>query len=143
MNKRKKNHLSRILCIVLIMLGSSLLAQAKEVGRWEKLGQKSVNLTVDKDVISCSHKGTFTAIRLHVAKAPVNFLRVVVKYANGTTDNLNFNQLVPAGSNSRYLDLKGNRRVIREVVMYYKSEPRRQGVKHKLRKAEVQVWGRH
>ena len=137
------NRFSILLCIAVMLFGISSVTQAKKIGRWEKLGERSVNLTLDKDVISCSHKGTFTAIRFHVDKAPVNFLRVAVKYANGSIDNLNFNQLVPAGKNSRYLDLKGNRRIIKEVIMYYKSEPRRQGAHHKHRKAKVEVWGLH
>lgn len=144
--KKNFERLSRISFIVLVMMlliSASSVVYAQQVGRWEKLGERSVDLFIDKDVIECGHKGSFTAIRFHVIKAPVNFMRVLVKYANGAVDDLNFNQLVPAGANSRYLDLRGNRRVIKQVIVYYKSEKRRPGNHPRIKKAKVQVWGRH
>ena len=144
--KKDFKRLSRFSLIALVMtllIGGSSSLFAQQVGRWENLGERSVDLFIDKDVIDCGHKGTFTTIRFHVQKAPVNFMRVLVKYANGSVDDLNFNQLVPAGSNSPYLDLRGNRRVIKQVIVYYKSEKRRPGNHPKLKKATVQVWGRH
>lgn len=117
---------------------------AQQIGRWEKLGERTVNLTLDKDVINCSHKGFFTTIRFRVERAPVSFLRVYVKYANGTTSNLNFRQLVRAGGESRFLDLKGNKRVIKQIVIYYKSERKARPGRHPMaRQARVQIWGRH
>lgn len=124
-----------------MLFGTSLSVQAQKVGRWEKLGERTVDLTVDRDIFRCAHKGTFTAIRFHVEKAPVNFLRVMVEYANGNNDNLNFSQLVPAGGTSRYLDLNGNKRIIKQITVFYKALPKR-GT-HKLKKANVEVWGRH
>lgn len=144
--KKNFERLSRISFSVLVMMlliSASSVVYAQQVGRWEKLGERSVDLFIDKDVIECGHKGSFTAIRFHVTKAPVNFMRVLVKYANGAVDDLNFNQLVPAGANSRYLDLRGNRRVIKQVIVYYKSEKRRPGNHPRIKKAKVQVWGRH
>lgn len=141
MNNRTKNSFSALLIMMVMLLGTSLSVQAQKVGRWEKLGERSVNLTIDKDVFRCAHKGTFTAIRFHVEKAPVNFLRVVVEYANGNNDDLNFNQLVPAGGTSRYLDLRGNKRIIKQITVFYKALPKRGS--HKVKKANVEVWGRH
>ena len=141
-NRRLSNVSVLLMMIVMLMMGPAYV-QAQKVGRWEKLGERTVNLFLDKDVIRCSHKGTFTTIRFHVDKAPVSFLKVMVKYGNGAIDNLNFNQLVPAGANSRYLDLRGNKREIREITIYYKSEPRRPGIHSRYKKAKVQVWGRH
>lgn len=143
MKKRKVMHLSALLVLMNLLLIVSLQVNAQRVGRWEKLGERTVDLTLDKDVIRCAHKGTFTAIRFHVDKAPVSFLRVIVKYANGSTDDLNFNQLIRPGGNSRYLDLRGGKRVIKSITVYYKSESKRPRHSNSSRKALVQVWGRH
>lgn len=118
---------------------------AQRVGRWEKLGEQTVNLTLEKDVIRCANQGTFRAIKFRVERAPVSFLRVYVKYANGGTENLKFNQLVRPGGDSGILDLRGNKRVIKEIVVYYKSEKKaRHGGGNNLHKqARVQTWGRH
>lgn len=126
-----------------IMLFSSSYAYSQNVGRWEKLGERTVNLTLDRDVIRCSHKGAFSTLRFHVDKAPVSFLRVLVRYANGTVDDLNFSQLVRPGGNSRYLDLRGSKRVIREITVYYKAEKKSPRHSNHAKKALVSVWGRH
>lgn len=143
MNFKKWSSVSFFVLMMTLLIGGSSNVYAQRVGRWEKLGERSVDLFIDKDVIQCGHRGTFTAIRFHVAKAPVTFMRVMVKYANGAVDDLKFNQLVPAGANSRYLDLRGNRRVIKQIIVYYKSEKRRPGHHSRVKKARVQVWGRH
>lgn len=143
MKKKKVVRLSVILLLINLLLTISLRTQAQQIGRWEKLGEKSVNLTLDKDVIRCGHKGTFTTIRFHVERAPVTFLKVIVRYANGSTDNLNFNQTVRKGGDSRYLDLRGGKRVIRDITVYYKSESKRPRHSNGHKQAIVQVWGRH
>lgn len=127
--------------VVLLMLFVTFGIQARDKDPWEKLGERTVDMSIDRDVFRCAHKGTFTAIRFHVEKVPVNFLRVVVEYANGSSDNLNFNRLVPAGGTSRYLDLRGNKRIIKQITVFYKSEGKRPGNRNK--KAKVEVWGRH
>lgn len=142
MNNRRKNCFSAFLVMLMMLFVATQGVQAQRVGRWEKLGQRTVNLTLDRDVFRCAHKGTFTAIRFHVEKAPVNFLRVVVEYANGKNDNLDFNRPVPAGGTSRYLDLRGNKRIIKQITVFYKALPKRGSI-NRIKKAKVEVWGRH
>lgn len=143
MKARNRIRLSALLWLVNVFFVTALTAQAQQIGRWEKLGERTVNLTLDKDVIHCGHKGAFTTIRFHVERAPVTFLRVVVQYANGSKDNLNFSQVVRPGGNSRYLDLRGNKRIIRNITVYYKAETKRPKHANRHRKAVVQVWGKH
>lgn len=133
-----------ILLLLSLLLGTTHNIYAQRVGRWEKIGQRSVNLSLDKDVIYCSHKGSFRTIKFHVEKAPVSFIRVYVKYMNGTVDNLRFSQLVRPGRDSGELDLRGGKRIIKEIVLYYKTEKKQpRGHKHSRREAMVQVWGKH
>lgn len=119
-------------------------------GEWTKLGEREVNLDLDRDVISCSGKGPFSAIRFHVEKTPVSFEKVYVKYGNGSVDNLNFNEYVRQGANSPELDLRGNKRIIKEIIVYYKAEKKSSngngngnGKGGKGKTAKVQIWGRN
>lgn len=139
----KRISVQSILLIGFLLISTSTIF-AQQIGRWEKLGQRSVNLYVDRDVIDCSNKGRFKAIKFHVMKAPVSFQKVYVKYANGASDNLKFSELVRAGSDSGELDLRGNQRTIKEIVVYYKTEKKQPRGNKVLRKeAVVQVWGKH
>lgn len=141
--KTTRHFYTTFLFIISMLLLNSCYIHSQQVGKWEKLGERTVNLTLDRDVIRSSHKGTFTAIRFHVEKAPVSFLKVLVRYANGSTDDLSFNQLVRPGANSRYLDLKGGKRIIKEIIVYYKAEKKLPRHNNNDKKALVQVWGRH
>lgn len=139
---------------MLFLMISTLFASAQRVGNWEKLGQQTVNFKTEKDVIRASHKGTFSKIRIRVDGNDVEFHKVLVRFNNGSTQEISLRNVIPAGGESRVIDLNGNKRVIREVVFYYKTVSRNGGRNndrhhhnrpnnnHK-RKATVSVWGRH
>ncbi len=106
--------------------------------RWEKLGTRKVNYRLDRDEIYVTaREGRFQKLRLQVTKGGINLHRVVVHFANGTTQTIKVNQSIPPGSQSRPLDLDGNKRVIQKVVFYYDTK------NFSGRKATVTLWGRH
>lgn len=141
----KRTHLSFLLVMsVIVMCSTAGHAYAQRVGKWEKLGERVVDLDMDREVIKCADKGSFKAIKFHVEKAPVNFSKVYVKYATGATDNLNFNETVRQGQDSGELDLRGNKRIIKEIIVYYQAEKKNNKGKGRGNKnATVQVWGKH
>ena len=105
---------------------------------WELLGVKQVNYSLDRDDIKVTaSEGFFTAIKIKVKRAPVNLHKLVVHYGNGDVEEIELRQNFPAGSESRVLDLPGNKRVIQKVVFWYdtKNLARRKGI--------VELWGRH
>lgn len=130
-----------LLLLVTLILGATTMASAQQIGRWEKLGERTVQFRSERDAISCRGKGTFTKLKIRVKDAPVEFSKVIVKYANGGAQELYIRQLIPAGGETRVIDLRGNKRVIKEVVFYYKSKRGYKWGKHK--RASVAVWGRH
>lgn len=117
---------------------------------WEKLGEVTADTDLDRVTISCSHKGAFKAIMFKAEGATIDFERVLVRYTTGALDNLNFNQTLRPGQESGVLDLRGNRRVIKEVVLYLKSEGDTKGNKkgkghakgRSKRQAKVQIYGK-
>ena len=56
---------------------------------------------------------------------------------NGGKDEMTIRNFIPAGGETRVLDLKGGDRIIRKVDFFYKSNPSTR------RKGKVILYGRH
>lgn len=96
--------------------------------KWEQLGCQKVGFLADKDVIRIGRsEGRFKSIRLKVTgnKIYMNDLKVI--YANGSPDDLQVRSEIRAGGETRPIDLKGERRAIRQVEMVYRSQPNFKG----------------
>lgn len=105
---------------------------------WERLGARKVNYGLDRDEIFVTAKdGIFSALKIKVKRGGINMHKLVVHYGNGQTDEIELRQNFAPGSESRVLDLVGNKRIIQKVVFWYdtKNIARRRGV--------VELWGRH
>lgn len=105
---------------------------------WELLGSRKVNFALDRDEITVTRaEGVFTALQIKVKNGPINMHQMVVHYGNGETQEIALKENFRAGSESRVIDLPGNRRVIRKVVFVYDTKNFADS------KAEVELWGRH
>ncbi len=105
---------------------------------WELLGVRQVNYAVEHDEIVVTRaEGLFTALQIKVKRGPVNMHRIVVHYGNGERDEIELRENFRAGSESRVIDLPGNKRIIKKVDFLYdtKNLANRKGV--------VELWGRH
>jgi hypothetical protein len=111
---------------------------ATKDGPWEMLGMRKVNYGLDHDEIMVTRaEGVFTALKIKVKKAPINFHKLVVHFGNGETEELELRNNFSAGSESRVIDLPGNKRVIRKVEFWYDTK------NLAARKGIIEVWGRH
>jgi hypothetical protein len=101
---------------------------------------REVNDRVDHDIIPVTAaRGDFRAIKLRVEKAPVQFFRVVVNYAQGEPDRVELRNLIRAGGESRVIDLRGpGDRVIRSVEFWYEAKSIGRG-----RSAVIRLLGRN
>jgi hypothetical protein len=107
-------------------------------GPWEILGMRKINYSLDRDeIIVTRAEGVFTALKVKVKKAPINMQKLVVSFGNGEVEELELRNNFAAGSESRVIDLPGNKRVIKKIVFWYdtKNIANRKGI--------VEVWGRH
>ncbi len=130
--------LAALIGFVLLTTAATYPTQDAWHGRWEKLGQRTVDYRLDRDEIPVTiREGRFTALKLVVRKAPINLHRVVVHFGNGERMEFHIRKHIRAGGQTRVLDLPGGKRVIRKVVFWYdtKGLPRQ--------KAVVELWGRH
>lgn len=102
----------------MLVTGISAFAQPG----WKELGSAKVNGHADHDVIMVTGmEGDFKAVKLFVENEGIEFNRVILHFANGGKQELNIRKFIPAGGETKVLDLKGNDRVITKVDFYYKS----------------------
>lgn len=120
-------HMRLLLGLVTILsLGAVALAQrpsrwdAQIPGRWVYLGQASVDGRADRDIIHVGRdRGRFQRIQIRVDRAPIEFRRVVVHYANGRSEDVDVRWRIPAGGQTRAIDLRGDNRAIDSVEFFY------------------------
>jgi hypothetical protein len=105
---------------------------------WEKLGSRVVTMTGDHDeILVTATEGVYSAIQLRILKAPIHLLNINIIFGNGDNENIVFDKMFAAGSETRVIDLVGNKRIIKKVNLNYKSAPTQKG------RAVVSLWGRH
>ena len=93
-------------------------AYARE--RWTYLGDSHVDGSVDHDSIKVGRSdGGFRAIQLRVSDGAINFERVVVRFGNGTQEDIPIRAHIPNGGKTRAIDLPGDRRMIESVDLWY------------------------
>ena len=93
-------------------------------GRWEELGCQNVGFGADRDVVRVGRQeGRFSAIRLRVDRADVFLISLRVVYEHGQPDDYQVNTRMRAGTETQPLDLRGERRSIRQVELVYSSIP--------------------
>ncbi len=122
-----------------VLIGTSAMSFTLEHdGRWELLGSRRINYQVDRDEILVTRaEGVFSAIQLRVKRSPINMHKLAVHYGNGEVDEIDLRESFRAGSSSRVIDLPGNKRIIKKVVMWYDTKNLAAG------KGVVELWGRH
>jgi hypothetical protein len=89
---------------------------------WSVLGSAKVNGHADHDEIWVTrYEGEFSAVKLAVENEGIQFDRVILHFGNGGKEELNIRNFIPAGGETRVLDLKGDHRVIKKVDFFYES----------------------
>ncbi len=103
-------------------------------GRWTLLGQASVDGRGDRDRIPVGQeRGRFRRIQIKVDRAPIEFHRVVVHYANGRSEEVDVRQRISAGGQTRAIDLRGDDRAIDSVEFLYSKGRWRAGREPRVR----------
>jgi|SRR5580692_7291513 hypothetical protein len=113
MNKKK------LVLGLLLAVVSCAMVQAQRP-RVVYLGDARVDGGADHDTIRVGAvDGTFRAIQLAVTGGSVRFDRVVVRYGNGSKEELSIRRRIADGGRTRVIDLPGDRRVIQSVDLWY------------------------
>ena len=127
---------SFIVLLVVIALAFPLTTQAK-ASDWTLLGRRIVNDRLDHDtLVVTAARGDFAAIKIVVRKAAVHFLELKVYFANGSVQDVSIRSVIPAGGESRTIDLPGGDRIIQKIEFWYEAQT------PGIRRAEIRVLGR-
>ena len=114
--------------VSLILLAICTAGSAQSLGRWELLGQREVDFKNDHDQIDVGRsEGRFRQIEIRVKNAPIELSDMVVTFGNDETFKPNLRHRFAEGSDSRIIDLPGERRTIKRIDFNYKSVNRREG----------------
>lgn len=100
-----------------------------EVAQWERLGCKDVRFQVDRDSLRVGRQeGRFSAIRVRVRQAPVEFLDLRVVFPNGKAQQIKARVTIPPGAVSNPITLDGENRGIDRIEMIYRAIPTFKGI---------------
>ena len=118
---RRKTIESVVALLMLSVLAQPFYGQnAQRGGRWNLLGETTVNGSLDHDRVAVGRRdGRFRALQIQVDRAPIEFQRVVVHYANGQDESLEIRSRINPGSRTRAIDLQGGDRIITHVDFWY------------------------
>lgn len=106
--------------------------------RWELLGVRKIDHQLDRDeIIVTRAEGVFSALKLKIKRSPINMHKMAIHFGNGEVQEIDMRTRFAAGSESRLIDLPGNRRTIQKVVFWYDTKNMAIG------KGLIELWGRH
>ena len=113
-----------VVCLALmIVIGVAAALEAKPPGKWHKIGSRTVTDRIDHDVMTVTRDhGEWRAIKIVVNNRAVQFHDVKVFFANGSVQDIKLRTVIPAGGESRVIDLVGNHRVIKKIEFRYDAQ---------------------
>jgi hypothetical protein len=103
---------------------------------WRMIGETRARRSVDRDELRVHADRAYSAIRLRVFNAPVESLRVQIRFRNGNTREIEVRPFIERGGATRVIDLPGGRRYIDRIVLWFKTPALAR------ERAAVQVWAR-
>jgi hypothetical protein len=124
----KSSRFRAAVVVLLVALTFTAAAFAGPIRGWEP----------DHDTIPVTgRQGNFRAIQIKVQGHAVQFREVKIHFANGGTQNVALREIIPAGGESRVIDVEGGDRVIRSIELAYDAQSFRG------RRARVVLYGRN
>ena len=109
-----------VISTLIVLIGfSTLYALAPQ---WKKLGTKKVNFKTEKDVIVVgADEGVFKSVKLVVKKSGIHIKDMKIHFMNGDVMDVQVRKIIPAGGETRAIDLPGNNRALEKVTFWYES----------------------
>lgn len=122
--------LRKIVILSSVLFVFVLSASTANAQGWTSFGTKEVKDRSEQDTWHIgAGKGEFRRIKIAVHNRAVRFYRLRVTFKNGGTQEIELRNLIPAGGESRAIDLTGNDRFIDKVDVWYEAYTPRRGVR--------------
>jgi hypothetical protein len=116
-----KNRIKWAISFVFVLALCTSLYARKE--QWEYLGDSHVDGAQDHDSIKVGRSaGNYRAIQLRISGGAIHFERVIVRYGNGTQEEIPIRAHIPDGGQTRVIELPGERRIIQSLDLWYGKE---------------------
>jgi len=110
----------RLLWLFTALVVTAASAPSVYAQRMERLGDAHVDGSTDHDSIRVGRSnGAYRAIQLRVSGGAVNFDRVIIRYGDGSSQEIPVRARIPDGDRTRLIDLPGDRRFIQSVDLWY------------------------
>lgn len=123
----------RLFVISSVLFVVAIGASAVSAQGWVDLGTKEVKDRSEQDTWHVgAGKGEFRKIRLKVHQKAVRFYKLEVKFENGQVQNIELRNVIPAGGQTRIIDLVGTDRRIDKVDVWYEAQTPRRGVRSQV-----------
>ncbi|MES1243788.1 MAG: hypothetical protein ABUT39_19440 [Acidobacteriota bacterium] len=124
MTSRKTIALLALVLFTVLAAGTAEARRGRPAGpRWELLGERTVTDKVDHDVLTVTAaRGTFRSLKLEVRGRSVQFHSVKIHFGDGETQDVELRNVIPAGGESRTIDVEGRDRVIRSIEFRYDAQ---------------------
>lgn len=136
--KAKAKAKTKIALSTLGILVCIVLSAFVQPHRWDYLGLRKVNKSFDRDeIIVTAAEGSFNALKVQVKYRAITMYDMKVHYRNGSVEDVKLRVFIPAGGESRVIDLRGGKRIITKVVFRYETKADRG------KRAEIRLFGRH
>jgi hypothetical protein len=138
-NMKTRNIGFMLIAVIMLLQAHGIVAQKmdKLLDSWTLLGTRTVDYTIDRDVIALSaSKASITGLKFIVKDGTLNMRKATVHFANGDMQDMTFDNQVNASNDGRVWDLKGNSRAIEKVTFWYDSKNEQKS------KSVVEVWGK-
>ncbi len=89
--------------------------------QWEVLGERTVRLSLDRDVIYVKSKKNYSELKFKVEGTGVQMNEINVTLLNGRVIRIPTKRMIPKGSESQDINLPGGDRRVMKVDFLYKS----------------------
>ena len=127
-----------IVTFVLVISQVPTFAQIanKSLDGWTLLGTRTVDYTLDRDVVSITNNQIFSELKLMVKNGTLKMHKCTVHFEDGDTKDISFTDDVNKTNDGRILDLKGSNRTIEKVTFWYDTK------NDSKNKSIVELWGK-
>lgn len=106
--------------VFLFSCSSSRRSIAIEEG-WEMLGERKVGFVRDKDELTVTSRNLFTAIRFRVEDKDIHLSYLKIYFDNGDKLEPSIDDDIPAGQDSKIIELSRDGRYISKIEFKYRS----------------------
>lgn len=140
MNMKKVSLITVLATIVILAQVQLTFAQPKadkSNDSWTLLGTRTVDYTLDRDVIAFKESGEyFQTLKFIVKNGTLNMHRCTVHFTDGDSKVIELSDEMNKSNDGRILDLKGSNRKIEKVTFWYDSK------NDSKNKSIVELWGK-